>query len=207
MIRCSQIAFALILLTTLSDALHAAERAWIDVTVRVYDTALVPEAERTHALTVAARLLAPAQLELHFVKCGVQDAEPACADKVAPDELVLRLVRRPMAPPQPVAALPLGEALVDARRGGTLATIYVERVEWMARASRTDPGLLLGRAIAHELVHAWSGRGTHAARGLMRAVWSLREIADGRPDDWSLRHADLAQLRHRRPLSLRAALR
>jgi hypothetical protein len=204
MIRCSQIVLALTLLTTAADALPAAERAWIDVNVRVYNAASVPEPDRQRALATAAKLLAPAQLELHFVSCGPPAAEPPCAETVAPDELVLRLVRRAMAP-QPAAPLSLGEALLDGRRGGTLATIFVERVEWLAGANQVDPGVLLGRAIAHELVHAWSGRGTHAPHGLMRAVWSGREIADNRPEDWTLRAADLAQLRHSRPVSVRAS--
>ncbi len=79
---------------------------------------------------------------------------------------------------RPAAPLPLGEALLDTRRRkASLATIYVERVERLARDSHADPAVLLGRAIAHELVHALTGRGTHAPHGLMRAVWSVWEVA------------------------------
>ena len=81
----------------------------------------------------------------------------------AVDELALRLVRGHVPPQRPAAPLPLGEALLDTRRRkASLATIYVERVERLARDSHADPAVLLGRAIAHELVHALTGRGTHA---------------------------------------------
>ena len=50
--------------------------------------------------------------------------------------------------------LPLGDAMLDRHTGtGVLATIYVDRVEWLARQAGADSRALLGRAIAHELGH------------------------------------------------------
>jgi hypothetical protein len=118
-------------------------------------------------------------------------------------------VRSPLARVLPARPLPLGDALLDSRRRkGALATIYVERVESLARESRADPAVLLGRAIAHELVHAFSGQSTHAPRGLMRGVWSAWEVAHDRAEDWRLHDADTARLRsRRRPSSVQAAMR
>jgi hypothetical protein len=68
--------------------------------------------------------------------------------------------------------------------------------------------VLLGRAIAHELVHAVSGRSTHAQHGLMRGVWLSREVALDRAEDWRLHDAETALLRsRRRPVSVQASTR
>jgi hypothetical protein len=187
----------------LSDA---AERAWIDVSVRVYDATPVADGDKARALAVAAALLAPADLEIHFTQCTRASGEPACDRALGPDELALRLVRSPNLHLRSAAPLPLGDALLDPRRQkGALATIYVERVEALARQSQVDAGVLLGRAIAHELVHAVSGRSAHARRGLMRGVWSSWEVALDREEDWRLHDAEKALLRsRRRPASVQA---
>lgn len=200
----------LVLLSLIAPcAPDAAERAWIDVTVRVYDVAPVAAADKTRALAIAAAVLAPVGLEIHFRDCAVTIAEPSCGDTLGPDELALRLVRSPAPRVRSTAPQALGDALVDRRRRkGALATIYLERVEWLAGESRADATLLLGRAIAHELVHTFSGQSTHAPRGLMRAVWSSWEVARDRAEDWRLQDAEKALLRSRRqPDSVRAALR
>jgi hypothetical protein len=188
---------------------RSAERAWIDVSVRVYDAAAVKPDDRTRALALAAALLAPAQLQIHFEQCDAKGAAPACATTPRPDELLLRLVRRPTPARRAAESLALGDALLDTRRrSGALATVYLERVEWLAREGRADASVMLGRAIAHELVHALSGEGRHAPRGLMRGVWSAREVAANRAEDWRLHDAETTSLRGRRSAaSIQAALR
>lgn len=189
----------------------AAERAWVDVTVRVYDVASLPPDDTARALATAAGVLAPAGLEIRFVTCGIRVVEPGCADKLSGDEIALRLVRRRplLLQPHSTAPQPLGEALLDPRRrGAALTTVFVERVESLARQGRADAVLLLGRAIAHELVHALSGRSVHAPRGLMRAVWTWHELAHDRAEDWALQDGETAALRaRRRPGGMQAALR
>jgi len=176
----------------------AAERAWIDVTVRVYDAASMAPADKARALAVAAAVLAPAELNVHFVHCAAAITEPSCDEALGPDELALRLVRNSSPRIHSAAPLALGDALLDVRRRvGTLATIYVDRVHGLARESQADAVVLLGRAIAHELVHLLSGQGTHTPHGLMRAVWSAQEIADNRAGDWVLRDSETAALRGR----------
>jgi hypothetical protein len=128
----------------------AAITAWTPVTVRVYDGAALPARARTAALTQAAAALARAGIEPAWRICGARDAadDTACARPLAAGELAVRLVRAPV-PGGQRAPLPLGDAVIDARRGGAvLATIYLDRVVWLARAAGADTDLLLGRAIA-----------------------------------------------------------
>lgn len=187
----------------------AAERAWVDVTVRVYDVASLPPADTSRALATAAGALAPAGLELRFLICGIRLVEAGCAETLAAGDIALRLVRRPLRQPHPPWPQPLGEALIDPRRrGAALTTIFVERVEALARHGRIDAALLMGRAIAHELVHALSGQSVHAPRGLMRAVWGWHELSRERADDWVLQAGETAALRARHRLrGLQATLR
>jgi len=49
---------------------------------------------------------------------------------------------------------------------------------------------LLGFAVAHEVGHLLLGTNTHAAAGLMRAVWSRSDIQRNHPADWLFTAAD-----------------
>ena len=93
----------------------------------------------------------------------------------------------------------MGTALVDPATGtGVLATVYVDRVERLARGSESDLGTLLGRAMAHEIGHLLMGRATHAAHGLMRPRWTRAEIARNARTDWRFDASDLRAIRGNR---------
>jgi hypothetical protein len=94
--------------------------------------------------------------------------------------------------------LPLGDAMIDTRTGtGVLATIYIDRVEWLADQAGADRRALLGRAIAHELGHLMLATTTHGPVGLMRAFWSHDEVRRGQRRDWSFAPTELAAMRRR----------
>ena len=90
----------------------------------------------------------------------------------------------------------LGDSMVDVAAGsGTLATIYVEQVETMARDAGVSDDAVMGRAIAHELGHLLLGTTAHSKRGLMRPVWRAAELARNRPSDWAIAVEDGARMR------------
>lgn len=108
-----------------------------------------------------------------------------------PGEVAVRIVRGVTAPrtSAPRTAhqhdLSLGYSLIDPEtRGGALATIYLDRVEWVAWNSGADPRVVLGRAIAHEIGHLLLGSNKHAGAGLMRAVWSRQALERDHAADW-----------------------
>jgi hypothetical protein len=116
---------------------------------------------------------------------------------MAPRELAIRIVRAKI-PPRYDGRLPLGDALIDTHaRGGVLATVYIDRIEWLAQEAGTDRRTLLGRAIAHELGHLLLATTTHGPVGLMRAHWSREEVRRGQPRDWSFAPTELAAMRRR----------
>jgi hypothetical protein len=80
------------------------------------------------------------------------------------------------------------------RGTGTLATIYLDRVEWLALVAGVDAGTVLARAIAHEIGHLLLGTTAHSRHGLMRPVWSREELIRGRATDWLFQADDASRL-------------
>jgi hypothetical protein len=110
-------------------------------------------------------------------------------------ELAVRLAT---APPHanPVLWLPLGYSLLDLQtRSGALATVYLDRVKWLAGASTSDVATLLGRTIAHELGHLLLGTPEHGRFGVMRAVWSSHMLRNSRPGEWRFSAREAKQMR------------
>jgi len=92
----------------------------------------------------------------------------------------------------------LGTALVDPATGtGVLATVFVDRVERLAGRSDGDFGMMLGRAMAHEIGHLLMGRASHASAGLMRPRWTRAEIARNATADWRFDLSDVRAIRSR----------
>jgi hypothetical protein len=177
------LSFAVAMLVPLH--VHAAETLWTEVVVRVYDTSGASSAERRAALDVAASIVSAASVEVVWRPCEGRARNPdACAAPLASGELALRLVRSYTSDDYR-RELPLGDALIDTAAGaGVLATIYVDRVDWMAAHGGVDRHALLGRAIAHELGHLLMATSAHGTSGLMRSVWSRSEIRRGQKTDW-----------------------
>jgi hypothetical protein len=181
-----------------SGPAQGAEVAWKTLTVRVYDNAGVPKGALRAALDAAAQALRPADLEVTFVACSASSGG-RCSVPLARGELMVRLVRS--GPTPPAGDESLGTALLDPKTGtGVLATVYVDRVERLARASAGELGTLLGRAMAHEIGHLLMGESAHAVRGLMRPRWTRAEVARNAKADWGFDGPDLRVIRARRGL-------
>jgi hypothetical protein len=90
---------------------------------------------------------------------------------------------------------------------GTLATIYVNRVEDSARHAGADLGLLLGRVMAHEVGHLILHTNEHGAQGLMRAIWTEDEMSRNAHDDWIFASPERRQIRAALQRTSRSAAR
>ena len=161
--------------------------------VRVYDTAGLPSADRKRAFARAGGILARVEIDAAWLECpagAFTRSSPVCGAPPAPGELVVRLVRAtPEADRQHPRAL--GYSLVDTGTGtGTLATVFVDRVDRLAQHGRADRAAVLGRAIAHEIGHLILGTNGHSGQGLMREHWTAEEIRRDRADDWRFTSAE-----------------
>lgn len=165
-----------------SGPAQGAELAWKGLNVRVYDNADVPKAALRAAMEVAAQALEPAEVQVAWLSCSTSSGG-RCTAPPGRGELIVRLVRSTTQSPE--GDDELGTALVDPATGtGVLATVFVDRVERLARATEGDLGTLLGRAMAHEIGHLLMGRASHAVRGLMRPRWTRAEIVRNARADW-----------------------
>jgi hypothetical protein len=63
----------------------------------------------------------------------------------------------------------------ETRLGGSAGVLYPAAVE-LSATSQTDPGAILGAAIAHEVGHLILGANAHTPRGVMTARWGLAEL-------------------------------
>jgi hypothetical protein len=176
----------------------------LSLVVHVYDSAGVAPAERTAALAVAQSIMKDAGIAVTWRDGGECD-QPAERDvrlrngaDILP-EVIVRIVVSPLESP----AGPLGFSLVDvALRSGTLATVFADRIADLAQLAGVDAGVLLGRAMAHEVAHLLLGTTRHANLGLMRATWTTGELRREEPRDWILMSDDIDGVR--RGLAARA---
>jgi hypothetical protein len=193
---------AVTILTALAPAALANTAAIIldSITIRVYDSAGVSAGDRTAALKTAGSILSRADLDPIWIVCtAIRDgrAQPGCDAAPASHELVVRLTHSvPTAEDGNRRAF--GSSLIDPTTStGTLSTVYVDRVDWLASTGKANRAEVLGRAIAHELGHQLLGSNDHAARGLMRETWTAEELTRNRTEDWQFSNAQRAALHAR----------
>ena len=162
--------------------------------VRIYDAPALAPPQDQSALREAQAILAEAGIAPEWVACASGAAAARCTIPLAGAELAVRVIT---APPQPHSArLPLGYSLVDGRtRSGALATVYLDRVQWLAAAATADVAALLGRAIAHEIGHLLLGSPRHGPFGVMRATWSRQLVRDSRANEWRFSVHEAKQMR------------
>jgi hypothetical protein len=184
-----------------------AETLWDEIIVRVYDgTGAAPDA-RHEALKIAGSIISGASVQIVWRTCtdpssqlsspDSRHANP-CRSPIAPGELAIRIIVSGDGADDDRTARPLGEALIDTRaRAGVLATVYADRVAWLAAQTGVDVDELLGKAIAHELGHLLMATSAHGTKGLMRPVWSRSEVRRQHTRDWSFAPREIAVIKAR----------
>jgi hypothetical protein len=158
--------------------------------VRLYDFSGLDKSVRSAALDEARAIVADAGVSANWHDCYRTEG---CTPEAG--ELVIRVVRETGEHGREWQR-PLGFSVIDPAAGsGTLATIFINRVEDSARHAGSDVALLLGRAVAHEVGHLILRTNAHADQGLMRAIWTEQELARNTHDDWVFASSDRRQIR------------
>jgi hypothetical protein len=193
----------MVAMTLLAAAASNSSAADIDVMsrphvrVRIYDTTGLDAASRAAALATAAAILQRAGLTVTWLACppqGGATAADACETPLRRTDLAIRFVRG--AAGARASRVALGHSLVDTRaRTGSLATIFIDRVEQLAAGTAAGCNRLIGRALAHEIGHLLLGTTAHAPSGLMTAVWSRDVLAREQDEDWWFTERDARALR------------
>ena len=169
------------------------------VTIRTYNNFGVAPEELAAARSHVEEVFAEAAIEVSWLDCWYRDHEvaeaaAACRQPLKANEVIMRLqAASPLAGKRHVS---MGFALVNSTGGVPfLATVFPDLVRSVARDAHVDFGLLLGRAIAHEIGHLLLDTNRHADRGLMRAGWSNEELRQNTGTDWAFRADEIGIIR------------
>ncbi len=168
------------------------------IIIRSYNNFGVPAADLAAARQDAETILQQAGVNIVWEDCWAGERHPVstsarCQEPVGGD-IVLRLQKTGQADGSKFVSM--GFSLVRTPDSTPfLATVYVDRVESVARGAGTDARRVLGLAIAHEIGHLLLNSNTHAARGLMRADWSRTELRRMDAAAWQFRDAEAAHIR------------
>lgn len=164
------------------------------VIIRVYDAFGATPDELNRARLAVETVLENADVNLRWRRCRRNSADP-CRDRLATNELVIRLMRAPIVDHH-ISSLALGySSLLGDQQRGTLATVYPDRVRSLAQRARWHAGDLLGNAIAHELGHLLLGTNSHTDEGLMRPHWTASRIRDSVRVDWEFLDEERTMIR------------
>jgi len=117
----------------------------------------------------ATRLLSTIPVRLSWLNCAAPAHPAKCESPETPADLTIRLLSKALPHASPNA---LGMAMWS-DSGGSVA-LFFDRALSIRR-----PGILLphilGRAMAHEIVHLLLGVESHSDLGLMRRQWSAED--------------------------------
>jgi hypothetical protein len=169
------------------------------LTVRTYQVARLQPGNWAAVIRETTRILDRAGIDIAWVHCTPHNSPEAelparCATPYQPNEVAVRIIRQRSS--TRADTLPLGDSLVDsATHSGTLATVYLDHVERLARQADVSANIVMARAIAHELGHLLLGTSSHSVRGLMRPVWTAEELARNQPADWTIAADDGERMR------------
>jgi hypothetical protein len=169
------------------------------VVLRSYRYSISAE-EFGRARRLAGSILGAGGVSVSWLQCWSDDRKrtplsAGCRHPLGPNELILHVVRATDANSASNRES-LGFSMIDPQAGaGTVATVYSDRVAALARDVRMDGADLLGLAMAHELGHLLMGTNEHAARGLMRAIWTRTELQRNAAEDWMFSETEMEAMR------------
>jgi hypothetical protein len=172
---------SMVLATLWTTAGHVAEAQLppLPLRVAIYDYAALPPPVLNRAKEVAAKTYGRISVSLEWLD-GPQIAAvlptntATCPDSPTP-LIHLRLLRRSANPHRPAGDL--GFAVSS----GRLASVLVERVEYVAQSKRQEIGDLLGVVMAHEIGHLLLPPDSHSPMGIMAPRVDLFLIEHGGP--------------------------
>ena len=185
----------------------------IPITARLYGDAQslnrdVSDDAVAAAMADTVAILNPAGVDVRVQHCEQWrsgDHNDPCGRSIGPGEFSIRTYRSSGFSPLTVGDHQLAYSLLDFTNGeGSLVTIDLSAIDWFAAASGSDRRVLLARVIAHEFGHLLLRSGDHSKSGLMRAVWSTRELRRNRAKDWAMTSRQTADIRDKRNGATRA---
>lgn len=167
----------------------------ISVIVRVSNHFGVPQHQVDTARKTARAIFRQSGIEAEWREYPVGRtrwlATTGCAEALKPAEVVVRIVATPSSSKQEAHDV-LGLSYMNkAGEIPVLATVFGDAVIRVAARTYVEPGILLGRALAHEVGHLLLGTTEHTTTGLMRANWTAAQL---QRLDWSFSRTERRQI-------------
>jgi hypothetical protein len=166
-------------------------------------------------LTVSPQLPAIARATLIeeadalWARAGVRLVWRNGAERVTEADRALRVlvIPRPASSPSARPDYALGE-LLSFGPPNALAVVSIDQIQQLLKSSPTSStmppslqasriGIVIGRAVAHEIGHYLLNSRAHAHRGLMRATFDVRELLDRRQGIFELDDDSKARIQRR----------
>jgi hypothetical protein len=187
--------FAAGLFTLAGNAILAAQDLPLaQLTIRVCNSLRLSSGLLGAARQTAGEILREASLALQWRTCEGKEMIRADLhrDVGGLSDVVLRVIAAPSGYESQTA---LGFAYIQAHStSSVLSTVFADRIGALASRLRVAPGLLLGRAMAHEIGHVLLGTATHSPEGLMRANWTSVLIRRNLAADWKFSPKDALRM-------------
>ena len=153
------------LLARAINAFSLAHQSTPELQVRVYSFPGLSPWMLAAAEVEARRLLLPASVEFQWVDCASRLVISVCGSPQGPADLIVRVLAKAL-PNVSTAAL----GITDSSDRCAAAFIFYDRIVALRTHSRLLP-VMLGRVIAHEIIHLLLPGESHAEMGLMRGHW------------------------------------
>ena len=148
-----------------------AQASMPQITAGFINTAGVDRKALQQGLKFAAMTLRSTGVELLTVDCSLDTsrATPPCSGFTGPNQISIRLIRRPQKGTDEIGCQKLGFAdELGTTPGSGIVYLFGDMIETAARDQRVPLQDVLGVVITHEIGHLLIARG-HAERGIMRS--------------------------------------
>jgi hypothetical protein len=173
------------------SALTAQTMNGADLAIRVYNVFRVPAHQIRSAHRTATAIFEKAGVRLAaWRECRIDSV--SCTEPLHSNEVVMRIIPTPAAWANPGA---LGFSYVPAPTPSWLSTVFADHIAEVATRSGIEAGMLLGRAVAHEVGHLLLGSASHSEGGLMRANWADSSLKRNLPVDWLFSPREASRMR------------
>jgi hypothetical protein len=147
--------------------------------VRVYNYATVSPDILTSVKNEASLIFQQAGIDTSWLDCRRalpnSPVPQQCQEPLGPTDVVLRIVLEPKPVGDGLAPSGLGFAFAT-REGSTLATLFYNRIQQLAKQGISSAAQILAHAAAHEIGHLLLATMQHFPIGIMRANWEQEDL-------------------------------
>ena len=147
-----------------------------DVAISVFNDSGISAELLKQAEKVSSHVFGEAGIHVDWINCSPGNEAPggkvACGQAI-PQHLHLHIERRSLNLRDSI----LGISYLASDGTGFQADIFYDEIEKLRQETFLDPAILLGHVAAHEIGHLLLGTNSHSSGGIMRAHWTMEELA------------------------------